>query len=213
VTDAQGRTRLEQPADLVRLEVEGALQRGIAVIPLLVQGAAMPGEGALPESLRPLAYRNALPVRYDPDFDTDMSRVIAAAERIVSPAATSAAAASATSPTQSDRAWDATNDLAYRRTRPPFDRAPDKCLKTIAFGRHRIDVQAATNWSLKQRVFYDGNEVANGKKATTIGYKTYTFAVVEDGVRVAYEVDVRVTASSKKANIRIRRNGVEIYRD
>src|SRR5258708_35893910 len=65
--DAEGRTRIEQPADFVRLEVEAALQRGLPLIPLLVQGAAMPAADALPISLRPLAARNAVPVRYDPD--------------------------------------------------------------------------------------------------------------------------------------------------
>jgi hypothetical protein len=213
VTDAQGRTRLEQPADLVRLEVEGALQRGIAVIPLLVQGAAMPGEDALPATLKPLAYRNALPVRFDPDFDTDMSRVIAAAERVVSPSATPPAAFPTPAGVPANRAWDATNDVEYRKTRPPFGNIPESRIRTVAFGRHRIDVQASTARSGSQRVFFDGTEVANGKKATTVGYKTYTFAVTEDGVRVLYEVDARVAVFGHRADVRVRCNGVEIYRD
>jgi hypothetical protein len=39
VKDEEGRTRLENPGDFVRLEIEAALKRDIAVMPVLVQGA------------------------------------------------------------------------------------------------------------------------------------------------------------------------------
>jgi hypothetical protein len=42
ITDKQGNRRLDDPADLVRLEIETALKRGIAVIPILVENAQMP---------------------------------------------------------------------------------------------------------------------------------------------------------------------------
>ena len=45
-------------------------------IPVLVQGASMPAEALLPESLRPLAYRHAIPVRPDPDFNVDLDRLM-----------------------------------------------------------------------------------------------------------------------------------------
>ena len=73
---ANGKRRLDDPRDHLRIEVESALGRNIPVIPVLVQGAVMPEEEALPESLRPLAYRNAIPVRPDPDFDVDLERLI-----------------------------------------------------------------------------------------------------------------------------------------
>src|SRR5262245_11905742 len=56
--DGTGRRRLDDPADLVRVEIEVALARGLPVIPLLVQGAAMPSEDDLPTSIRDLAFRN-----------------------------------------------------------------------------------------------------------------------------------------------------------
>lgn len=48
----------------------------IPIVPLLVQGAAMPAEEDLPPSLRPLAYHNAISIRPDPDFHQDMTRLI-----------------------------------------------------------------------------------------------------------------------------------------
>jgi hypothetical protein len=59
-TDADGRQRLADPADFVRLEIESAFQHGVRVIPLLVEGATMPPPADLPDSLAPLVSRQAL---------------------------------------------------------------------------------------------------------------------------------------------------------
>jgi hypothetical protein len=83
VVDPAGKRRLEDPADFVRIEIEAALERDIPVIPLLVQGAGMPREEALPAGLRKLAYRNGIPIRSDPDFHRDMDRLILALEKYV----------------------------------------------------------------------------------------------------------------------------------
>ena len=72
------RSRLEDPRDFVRIEIESALTRGIPVVPLFVGGASMPPEEDVPESIRPFVYRNGVPVRPDPDFHRDMDRVIEA---------------------------------------------------------------------------------------------------------------------------------------
>ncbi len=69
VTSQEGR-RLDDPADFVRLEIEAALARNVRVIPILVDGARMPGADELPESLAKLARRQALelsPSRFDAD--------------------------------------------------------------------------------------------------------------------------------------------------
>lgn len=81
--DAEGKIRLEDPADFVRIEIESALQRGIPVIPLLVRGAGMPIEESLPQGLRKLVYRNGIPIRSDPDFHRDMDRLIGSLEKYV----------------------------------------------------------------------------------------------------------------------------------
>lgn len=80
VTGKQGKLRLENPEDFVRLEIAAALERGIRVIPTLVQGASMPQSLALPENLRPLARRNAIELSYS-RFHTDVHRIIRAIER------------------------------------------------------------------------------------------------------------------------------------
>jgi len=74
-TDAAGRRRLDDPADLVRIEIETALARQVTVIPLLVQGAVMPTEAELPPGLRDLAFRNGMTVRPNPDFHRDVDRL------------------------------------------------------------------------------------------------------------------------------------------
>ena len=71
-----GKRRLDDSRDHLRIEIETALRRDIPVIPVLVQGGAIPEADQLPESLKTLAYRNGLSVRPDPDFHPDMDRLI-----------------------------------------------------------------------------------------------------------------------------------------
>ena len=73
---AEGKRRIDDPRDHVRLELEVALSRNIPVIPVLVRKASIPAEDALPPSLRSLAYRNGIQVRPDPDFHGDIDRLI-----------------------------------------------------------------------------------------------------------------------------------------
>lgn len=80
-----GMRRLDDPDDFVRMEIEAAIERDIPIIPLLVNNATMPTGEDLPPSLRPLTYRNGMPVRPDPDFRLDMERLIAALPKARSP--------------------------------------------------------------------------------------------------------------------------------
>ena len=76
--------RIHKQSDPVRVEVETALNRDIPVIPVLVNGAAMPGPDQLPRSLRPFAYRNAAEVDDGRDFHTaPRSRLTRAIDAIV----------------------------------------------------------------------------------------------------------------------------------
>lgn len=58
-TDNEGRRRLDNPEDFVRLEIETALKRNIRVIPILVQGARLPRADELPPRLAGLVRRQA----------------------------------------------------------------------------------------------------------------------------------------------------------
>jgi WD40 repeat protein len=60
ITGEDGRRRLDDPDDFVRLEIEAALTRNVRVIPVLVDGARMPRAGELPPSLAKLVRRQAL---------------------------------------------------------------------------------------------------------------------------------------------------------
>jgi hypothetical protein len=75
-TDADGRRRLDDPDDFVRVEVETALSLPVAVIPVTVSNASIPPKRALPESLKRLTDHAGLAVRPDPDFHHDTNRLI-----------------------------------------------------------------------------------------------------------------------------------------
>lgn len=77
ITDAQGNKRLFDPQDYTRREVEAGLgNKKILVIPLLVMNASMPSLAEIPESLADLRFRNAISIRNDPDFNSDMQRLM-----------------------------------------------------------------------------------------------------------------------------------------
>ena len=79
-----GRSRLFDPGDYVRLEIATALQRGVPVIPVLVEGAAMPLASALPEPISALAVRQAHEIteqRWQYDSDVLVKQI----ERFVPP--------------------------------------------------------------------------------------------------------------------------------
>jgi hypothetical protein len=94
--NAQGKRRLDDPGDYVRIEIELALKResnkDICIIPVLLNGASMPPADQLPQSVRPLVYRNAIDVRHG-SFERDVAELIKQLRRHVQPAAPKEAAA------------------------------------------------------------------------------------------------------------------------
>ncbi|MBV9643937.1 MAG: tetratricopeptide repeat protein [Verrucomicrobia bacterium] len=80
-SDEEGRRRIDNPDDLVRLEISTALQRNIRVIPVLVDGAVMPRSSELPDDLKLMVWRNALEVSHS-RFSADLGRLITALERV-----------------------------------------------------------------------------------------------------------------------------------
>jgi hypothetical protein len=80
IADAQGRRRLDDPDDFVRLEIEAALARDVRVIPILVGEARMPRADELPASLARLVRRQALELS-QARFDFDIGRLLKVLDR------------------------------------------------------------------------------------------------------------------------------------
>lgn len=71
----KGTRRLDSPNDFVRIEIVSALERGIRVIPVLLDGAPIPSESELPEPLKPLSKRNGIQVNRM-SFKSDVMRLV-----------------------------------------------------------------------------------------------------------------------------------------
>jgi TIR domain-containing protein len=94
--DHHGHRKIDCPDDYLALEIATALDRGVPVIPLLVDEAAMPRPEELPDILKPLSRRNTARLDHE-TFKTDIDRILAAVDRVIhQPPAT---AAPATPPT------------------------------------------------------------------------------------------------------------------
>jgi len=64
--------------DFVRIEIGAALERNVPVIPVLVDGAAMPRADDLPDALKKLARRQGIEISHN-RFDSDAERLDLAA--------------------------------------------------------------------------------------------------------------------------------------
>lgn len=93
-TTPDGRRRLDQPDDFVRLEVEAALARGIRIIPVLVEDATMPATAELPLAIARLSRFNALEIS-DSRWEYDVGRLIDVLDDTARPAPTPAPAIAA----------------------------------------------------------------------------------------------------------------------
>jgi hypothetical protein len=76
--------RLDDPKDFVRLEIHAALERSTPVVPVLVEGAAMPGVDALPDAMKALGERNAHELS-DRRWSYDVGRLVDAAKKLTAP--------------------------------------------------------------------------------------------------------------------------------
>lgn len=85
-TAADGRRRLDDPNDHVVSEIAAALERGLRVIPTLIDGAEMPEAAALPPRIADLARRNALQLS-SVTWHSDLEILVAALRRLLPPPA------------------------------------------------------------------------------------------------------------------------------
>jgi hypothetical protein len=84
MTDEEGRRRLDQAEDFVRMEVAAALRKEVVVIPVLVRGARMPRAATLPGDIAAIVRHNALEITGE-DFNYDIERLISRINEIFSP--------------------------------------------------------------------------------------------------------------------------------
>jgi len=82
---ADGTSRIKDEADPVRVEIESALRQKTRIIPVLVEGASMPGVADLPDALRDFAYLNAAPIDVGRDFRAHMDRLIRSIDDVLGP--------------------------------------------------------------------------------------------------------------------------------
>ena len=79
--DSEGKRRLDDDQDFIRLETSAALARNVRVIPVLVEGARMPRAEALPEDLKPIIRRQAVELR-DSRWEDDIQALVGVLERM-----------------------------------------------------------------------------------------------------------------------------------
>jgi Alpha amylase, catalytic domain/TIR domain len=75
--DASGSRRLEDPGDLLRIEIGSALRENLTVIPCIFENTKLPPESELPEDLRSLATRQQVHIAYN-SVDRDVQALITA---------------------------------------------------------------------------------------------------------------------------------------
>lgn len=80
--DDEGRRRLDDPDDYVRFEVRAALERGVRVIPVLVDGVRIPQQHQLPNDLHRLTRLNALEMSYG-RFAEDEARLVTVIRKVL----------------------------------------------------------------------------------------------------------------------------------
>ena len=83
VSEEDGRRRLDNPRDHLRIEIESAVRESKPVIPVLVRRARMPREDELPETLAFLAYINAATVSSGKDFEGHAQRLIRGVNKLL----------------------------------------------------------------------------------------------------------------------------------
>ena len=80
--DARGRRRIDDENDFVRIEVRTALDRGIRVVPVLIDGAPMPVTEELPADLQRLVRLQALDLDFK-RFDQDVGRLVSVISKLL----------------------------------------------------------------------------------------------------------------------------------
>src|SRR5687768_4010411 len=70
-----GKKRIEETTDPIRVEIETAFQQRVLIIPVLVDGSVMPGPTDLPDTIRDLSCLNAASLEAGRDFHSQIDRL------------------------------------------------------------------------------------------------------------------------------------------
>jgi hypothetical protein len=129
-------TKLSDPTDPVRVEIETALQKGVFVLPVLVMRAEMPSPSQVPEALREFCLFNALSIDSGQDFDIHVTRLIRAMDAELTKKDADAAATA--DPSRGDDAeaialLDASLGPAAATSRPSVGPPPRRLAAVAAF--------------------------------------------------------------------------------
>src|SRR5262249_39411294 len=149
-SDDDKRRRLEDPNDFVRIEIETALDRGIPVIPVLVDGAAMPRAGDLPDSLKLLSRRKAIEIS-ESRFDSDVEELARAVARLVEDRRKATAAERAVKAEREESSTDAAGKSSVGAG-AQIDQPPENWLRRIfSHARRAADDGRAKGWAAYHR--------------------------------------------------------------
>jgi Skp family chaperone for outer membrane proteins len=80
--EVDGKRRIDDENDRVRIEIEAALRREIPIIPVLTRGASHPTKAMLPASLEDLAYRHGTSIRHE-HFRGDVDSLISQMDKLL----------------------------------------------------------------------------------------------------------------------------------
>jgi hypothetical protein len=136
LTDEDGARRLDNPDDFVRFEVKTALERGVRVIPVLLDGARPLRQQELPDDLRKLARLNAHKLAYD-RYQDDADRLLDLIQRVLAARPDTGAPhqPSSTTETVIDEVATPAESRAPARANPPRADAA----KDLVTGWHLVD--------------------------------------------------------------------------
>jgi hypothetical protein len=205
-TEEQGRRRLDDPDDIVRIEIEAALVRDVRVIPILIENAIMPRRQDLPDSLASLARRNAFTIRHE-SFRYDAERLVKSIEGIIG-------TGSREQPEQAPRPEQAAQPRPPSRgsvTEPKewqLEAVAKQGSKTtfhLSSGSQSHEIVIDSGWKGTIRV--DGELVAGGELFDSIDGNEYQANTLS--AKVGSRVTIKVTTGSW-ATMRVKSLTVEI---
>src|SRR4029450_3058062 len=82
LAQVDGKRRIDDENDRVRIEIETGLRREIPIIPVLTRGASHPTKAMLPASLEALAYRHGTSIRHE-HFRGDVDSLISQMDKLL----------------------------------------------------------------------------------------------------------------------------------